>query len=109
MVFLLMTDRAVNAVITSEVKLGADASFAIGPVGRGIEGSTTTAVGADIVAFSRGIGAFAGAAFEGAVIHERERYDGEYYQPGATAREIVTQGKWMNPGAEALRNTLAKY
>jgi len=108
-VFVLMTDKAVEAVISSEVKLGGDISFSAGPVGRGIEGSVTTAGGADIAAFSRSVGAFIGAAFEGAVLHERESYNAEYYQPGATAREIVQQGKWMNPGAQGLRNALAKY
>ncbi|MDJ0949515.1 MAG: lipid-binding SYLF domain-containing protein [Alphaproteobacteria bacterium] len=108
-VALVMTDKAVNALIAAEVKLGGDVSVALGPVGAGIEGSTTTAVGADIVAYSLSKGAFAGLAFEGAVVHERESLNGAYYQPGATARDIVIYSKWMNGGAEELRQAVAQY
>lgn len=108
-VLLLMNKRAVNAIIASEVKLGGDVSVAAGPIGAGVEGSTTTAAGADILAFSLSQGAFAGVSFEGAVVHERESLDGDYYKPGATAREIVQEGKWQNPGADPLRAVLAKY
>ncbi len=108
-VLLLMTDKAVNALIAAEVKLGGDLSVSVGPVGAGIEGSTTTAVGADIVAYSLSRGAFIGVAVEGAVVHERDSLNSEYYKPGATAREIVLQGKWTNIGAEELRQTLARF
>lgn len=108
-VFLLMSAKAVNAVIASEVKLGADLSVSAGPVGMGLEGSTTTAVGPDMIAYSLSQGAFAGVSFEGAVVHERGRLNGEYYQPGATAREIIQERKFRNPGADQLRTVLARY
>jgi len=108
-VFLLMSAKAVNAVIASEVKLGGDLSVSAGPVGMGLEGSTTTAVGADMIAYSLSQGAFAGISFEGAVVHERTRLNGDYYQGGATARQIVQQRKFRNPGSDPLRGVLAKY
>lgn len=109
-VFLLMSPGAVNAVIGNEVKLGVDVGVAAGPVGAGLEGSTTTNVDADIVAYSRAVGLFAGGAFEGAVIHEREDFAREYYgDPAATARRIVQQRAYANPHADPLRAVLRSY
>lgn len=108
-VLLLMTEKAVNAVIAAEVKLGGDVSVSIGPVGAGLEGSTTTAAGADIVAYSLSKGAFAGISVEGAVVHERDSLNAAYYKQGATARQIVLQGKWSNRGADGLRGSLSKF
>jgi len=108
-VLLLMSTRAVKAVIANEVKLGADLSVTAGPVGVGVEGSTTTAAGADIIAFAFSKGAFAGISVEGAVIHERSSLNGSYYKSGATARQIVIQRKWKNRGAEGLRRSLSRY
>ena len=39
---VIMTDGALEAILSSKVKLGADASVAAGPVGLGVEGATTT-------------------------------------------------------------------
>lgn len=109
-VFLLMNRGAVEAVIANEVKLGVDVGITAGPVGHGIEGSTTTNVDADIVAYSRAVGAFAGGAFEGAVVHERQDLAREYYgDASATARRIVQQRAFSNPHAEGLRSALASY
>jgi lipid-binding SYLF domain-containing protein len=54
-VLLIMTDRGVNAMLSSSVKLGADASVAAGPVGVGVRAATAN-ISADIVSFSRSKG-----------------------------------------------------
>ncbi len=109
-VFLILTDAGLRAVISTEVKLGIDASISLGPVGRGLEGSTTTGFGADIAAFSKSVGAFAGGSLEGAVIHERMDYNREYYgDDDATARRVVIMDRYKNPHADAIRAVLASY
>ena len=57
LLMLIMTEKGLNAVLDSQIKLGANAGIAVATIGAGIQGSTTTAVGADIVAFasSRGL------------------------------------------------------
>lgn len=107
--FVILTDAGLDAIVSNEVKLGLDGSVSLGTYGRGIEGSTTTGLGGDIVAFSRSVGAFAGAAFEGAVIHERGDLNNEFYGGDATARAIVLERAHSNPKADALRETLAGY
>ena len=109
-VFLIMTEAGLNAVISHEVKLGVDASVSFGPIGRGVEGSTTTGLGADIAAYSKSVGAFAGGALEGAVIHERMDYNREYYgDENATARRIVIMDRYDNPQSNGIRNVLATH
>ncbi len=108
-VLVLMNERALRAIIESKVKLGADLSVTAGPVGAGVEGSTTAAGGADIVAYAISKGAFAGISLEGAVIEDRESKNSAYYKPGATPQAIVLQRKYKNPGANGLRGALGAY
>ena len=105
-VFTLMNDGAVNAMLKNEVKLGADASVAIGPIGAGVEASTTTNLQEDIIAFSRGVGLFAGGAFEGAKLINRENWNAEYYGAPASPKAIVVDRKFFNPQADKLRQAL---
>ena len=49
-VFTIMNDGAVDAVLDENFKLGADASVALGPLGKGVEASTTTNLSDDIYA-----------------------------------------------------------
>lgn len=105
-IFAIMTDRGIDSIIDQEVKLGADVSVAVGPVGIGAEAATTVQL-ADIYSFSRARGAYAGASFEGAVIHGREGLNEEFYGSRATATEIVVQKKYSSAEADKLRALLA--
>lgn len=62
---LIMNDKALEAVINHNFKFGADAGVALGTLGRGISGSTTAAVGADIVTIARARELFAGISLDG--------------------------------------------
>jgi lipid-binding SYLF domain-containing protein len=78
-------------------------------VGAGFEGATTAAFGADIVAFSNSAGLFAGASIEGSYLDADNDWNALYYGPGANTRGIVVDRKFTNPGAEPLRQFLAKW
>jgi lipid-binding SYLF domain-containing protein len=105
-VLVIMTERALNAILNNQVKLGADVSVAVGPVGRGLEGATTTNVGGDIVAFSHTSGLFAGGSLDGAAIVKRNDWNSQFYGPGATPRAIIYENKFSNPKADPLREAL---
>ena len=106
-IFLIMTTSGLNAVLNNNVKLGVDASIAVGPVGQGIEGATTTSFGGDIAAFSRTRGLFGGGSFEGAVAIERGDWNRAYYgTAGANAWTIVMDRAFTNPAADELRAAL---
>lgn len=103
---VIMTDGAMEAMISAKIKLGADASVAAGPTGLGVEGATTTNLGADIFAYSLTRGAFVGASLEGSIAVEDDELNTSYYGSGATTRRIVMQRKFSNPAAAGLIRAL---
>ena len=105
-VLVIMTDGALEAIISAKIKLGVDVSVAVGPKGLGVEGATTTNLGADILAYSLTRGAFLGASFEGSVAVEEDELNTIYYGSGATARGIVLQRKFSNSAAAGLIRAL---
>jgi lipid-binding SYLF domain-containing protein len=105
-VFVLMSDKAVDALLSSEFKLGADASVTVGPMGRGVEASRTTDLTSDIYAFSKSVGLFGGGSLEGAKLFERTSLNENYYAAGAKAKAIVVERKYTNVQADGLRQVL---
>ena len=106
---LIMTQKGLNAVLDSQIKLGANASIAVATLGAGIQGSTTTAVGADIVAFSASRGLFGGIALEGSVMSTQTEWNQSYYGRPFAARQLVMGMEGGNPGADSLRDVLTRY
>lgn len=106
---LIMTQKGLNAVLDSQIKLGANASIAVATLGAGIQGSTTAAVGADIVAFSANRGLFGGIALEGSVMSTQTEWNQSYYNHPYAARQLVMQMEGGNPGADPLRDVLTRY
>src|SRR3954447_8342903 len=66
--FLIMNDRGLRAIMDSQLKLGADAAITFVDLGGGVEGATTTALSADVVGFSRARGLFAGISLGGSML-----------------------------------------
>ena len=106
---LVLTDRGLNALLDSQLKLGANASVTFATLGAGVQGSTTTAVGADIVAFASSRGLFGGVALEGSVISSKTDWNQNYYGQPFAARQIVIQMQGVNPGADPLRQVLTRF
>ncbi|MDO9710365.1 lipid-binding SYLF domain-containing protein [Paracraurococcus lichenis] len=105
---LVMSDHALTALMDSQFKLGADASLAVATVGAGVEGATAGA-GADIVAFARARGLFAGIALEGSLLSARSELNRAYYGQEVSARQIVVAMQAHNPGADPLRAALMRF
>jgi lipid-binding SYLF domain-containing protein len=106
---LIMSDRGLGALMDSQFKIGADASIAFATIGAGVEGSTTSAAGADIIAFSRARGLFAGIALEGSLLTNRSEWNRAYYGQEASPRQIVVAMQAHNPGADPLRAALMRF
>lgn len=107
-IMMIMNDKALNAVLDSQFKFGADASIAIATIGAGISGSTTAALRADIVAIAKTRGLFAGAALEGTIMASRSEWNRLYYGREASARQIVVAAEVHNPAADGLRAALMR-
>lgn len=108
LLLLIMTTRGLNAVMDSQVRLGGNISVAVATLGAGVQGSTTTAVGADIVAFAAARGLFGGVSLEGGVMSARIDSNQAYYGQPLAARQVVLQMQGMNPGADPLREVLTR-
>ncbi len=105
-IFMLNTEKAVDAILRNEFKLGADASVAAGPVGAGIEASTTSNLGTDILSYARSKGLAAGISLEGAVITARHSRNEAYYGRSAHPRDILYNNAVNNPGSQGLISAL---
>ncbi|MCP4328705.1 MAG: lipid-binding SYLF domain-containing protein [Alphaproteobacteria bacterium] len=99
---LVMTQSGMDALLSTDVKLGADASIAVGPVGTGVAAQT-----ADILLFSRDKGLFGGLTVEGSVVSPRPSYNEQYYGKPARSSDITIVRDVSNPGADALRKAVA--
>lgn len=108
-VMMIMTERGLNAILDSQFKLGADASLAIATIGAGVQGSTTGALGADIIAFSQARGLYGGISLEGSLLGQRIEWNRDYYGHEMSARDVVLAMQGANPGADPLREILTRY
>src|ERR1700741_5449278 len=88
-VLLIMNDSGANSVMSSKVKLGADASAAAGPVGRDASAETDVVMKAEILSYSRAKGLFAGISLEGSPLRSDDGGNKLIYGREITAKEIV--------------------
>jgi len=105
-IFTVMNEGALNAMLEDQVKFGGDVSIAVGPVGKSLEASATTNLKADVYAFAKSEGLFGGAAFKGAAVFAKEELNRAYYGEGAIPTGILIDRKFFNERADALRQAL---
>jgi lipid-binding SYLF domain-containing protein len=106
-VLLLMNDRSAKGVLTSKVKLGADASAAAGPKGRDTSAATDATMRAEILTYSRARGAFAGVSLEGSTLRPDNDANKNLYGKEINAEAIVLKGAVPPPpSAKLLLETL---
>lgn len=109
LMFFILTDKGLNAVLDNQVKLGGDISIALVTVGGGMGGATTTAAGADVVAYARTRGLYAGITLDGAVMSPYHEGNQAYYGRPVAVRDIVLSMTAYNQGADPLRAVLMQY
>ncbi|HSS70745.1 MAG TPA: lipid-binding SYLF domain-containing protein [Casimicrobiaceae bacterium] len=96
---LVMTDKALNSLLATSVKLGADASVAAGPVGAGARSDVV----ADFIAFSRAKGVYGGLNLDGTVIGISNDWNEVYYnKKGILPPDILVRMSAQNKGANKL-------
>jgi SH3 domain-containing YSC84-like protein 1 len=91
-VLLVMNARGAKAILSSKVKLGADASAAAGPKGRTAEASTDVTMRAEILSYSRARGLFAGVSLSGSTVRPDNGANENLYEKKVNAADIVFQG-----------------
>ena len=98
-VLLIMNEKGAESVMSSKVKLGADASAAAGPVGRTTSAETDAVMKAEILSWSRAKGVFGGVSLEGSTLRSDDGANKDLYGQKLNAKEIVREGKVQTPEA----------
>jgi len=97
LILLVMNDRGMESILSSKVKLGADASIAGGPKGRDASADTDAWMRAEILSYSRSRGLFAGVSLEGSTIRPDDEASEQVYGHAIKAKEIVRGEKMTVP------------
>jgi lipid-binding SYLF domain-containing protein len=97
LVLLVMNDRGMDSILSSKVKLGADASVAGGPKGRDASADTDAWMRAEILSYSRSRGVFAGVSLEGSTIRPDNDASEQVYGRAIKAADIVRSDKMSTP------------
>ena len=100
-VLLVMTQRGMEHLLSTTVKLGADLSLAAGPIGAGAKAQTV-----DVLAFSRSRGLYGGVSLEGAILKSRHSWNQDYYQANVTPADIIYREKVSQPQSAVLQNAV---
>jgi len=98
-VLLIMNEQGAKGILSSKVKLGADASAAAGPKGRDAEAGTDASMRAEILTYSRARGLFAGISLEGSTVRPDNDSNERVYGRKIDAKDIVLHGAVPIPAA----------
>lgn len=112
LILVFKTRRSVERLADGEIKLGADASIAAGPVGRRAGAATNLRLGAEVYSYSRSRGLFAGVALNGAWLSIDNDENWLYYnQLGLKASTLLNRSSTANLPQPAQRfvYTLNRY
>ena len=108
-VLLIMNPKGARSVLTSKVKLGADASAAAGPKGRTATAATDVVMKAEILSYSRSRGLFAGVSLEGSTLRSDGGANENLYGKEFSAEDIILKGVAKTPeAAQTLLSILDK-
>lgn len=109
LILLAMNARGTDKLLSDKFALGAKGSVAAGPVGRTAATQTDAQIHADILAWSRSPGMFAGIALEGATLSQDAGANAALYGARLQNRDVVTRRRRVPAAAAKLIDLLNKY
>jgi lipid-binding SYLF domain-containing protein len=89
LLMLVMNDKGAQQLLSSKVKIGADASAAAGPVGRTAAAGTNWKLDSEILTYSRSKGLFAGIDINGAEIKQDDKTSEDLYGKSVPFQQIL--------------------
>lgn len=92
-VLLVMNPKGARSLLSSKVKLGADAAAAAGPKGRTAQADTDIVMRAEILSYSRARGLFAGVSLEGSTLRSDGGANENLYGRSLSAKDIIRDHK----------------
>ena len=108
-IMLVMNERGVRRLLTSKFTLGGDVAGVAGPVGRTVSAQTDALLTAEILAYSRSRGIFAGVSLEGATLRQDASVNKKLYGQAYSNKDIIKMNMAPPAQAERLVSLLGKY
>jgi lipid-binding SYLF domain-containing protein len=105
-VILVENDRGAMSLLSSKVKLGADATAAAGPKGRTASAATDVQMRAEMLSYSRSRGLFAGVSLEGSTLRPDNDANTLVYGSAMSARDLVKGGVAVPSAAKPMIDLL---
>jgi lipid-binding SYLF domain-containing protein len=109
LVMLIMNKGGMDHLLSSQFKLGADASAAAGPVGRHAAADTDWKMRAQVLTYSRSRGLFAGLELAGAVIKQDDGSTREFYGHAVPFKTSLQGAVEPPKGSYPFLSALAKW
>ena len=109
LVMLIMNNDGMKNLLSSQFKLGADASGAAGPVGRHAAADTDWKLKAQVLSYSRARGVFAGLELNGTAVGQDKDSTREFYGRMVPFSTSLTGTIDAPQNAYPFLNTLAKW
>ncbi|HEX6727582.1 MAG TPA: lipid-binding SYLF domain-containing protein [Nitrospira sp.] len=104
-VMVVRTQKGLEGFYTNDFKLGANVGVAVGPVGAG---TSAKGIAADIVAYAKKKGAFAGIALDGSMVTVSNDNNKAYYGEDVRPTDIIVKKEVGNPKSIDLREAAEK-
>jgi SH3 domain-containing YSC84-like protein 1 len=103
-IMMVMSQKAVDSLLASSLKLGGDASVALGPIGEGAKANIT----ADFISFAKTKGLYAGLNLEGSVVDVRDGLNSAYYGRNVRPVDIIVKKDVSNAGSREFLAALSR-
>jgi SH3 domain-containing YSC84-like protein 1 len=108
-IMIIRDEHGMRSLLSDKFKIGADATVAAGPLGRQAGADTDLKMNAEILAYSRSKGVFAGISLDGAVVQADETGDWAMYGPDVERKQILDGAVPVPQAAQALINEIRQY
>jgi lipid-binding SYLF domain-containing protein len=106
---LVMNEGGMKHLLGDKFKIGADATAALGPVGRQASADTDITMHAEILSWSRSRGVFAGISLDGSTLRPDNSENERIYGKDITNREILMGNQKVPAAGHQLTVTLDRY
>lgn len=108
-IFVVMNQSGEDKLLRDKFTIGADASAMAGPLGRSTDAETDAMMRAEILAYSRSRGVFAGITLDGATLRPDNEDNRRMYGHDVTQAEILHGKVPPPPSAHDLYSELNEY
>ncbi|WP_338331399.1 lipid-binding SYLF domain-containing protein [Acetobacter sp. LMG 32666] len=108
-VFFIMTDRGLQALLDSQFQFGSNAGASFANMSTAVASSNAGASNTDILVAQKSQGVFAGASLGGSKLTVNSDENRAYYKQSVGPEDIVVSMRVNNPDADPLRSVLMRY